>query len=327
VIVFEALPLIKANNPSETKLYTVMFDKDLTIGDSLEHYFQNYYMGELPIEIVSAEHPELLFATLQGLDNPALVLLDVDPELETSEALVQQVRSLAPKAKIAFWTLKPLERMIGFMKQTGVSTMLTKNAPFDFKEFAVALENLIEPEKAYGLERYLGEGVELTEFELSSSDDIMKVFATLQKLFQEHQLQQDNEMLTALMEGITNALYHAHKLPSGEAKHKKSSKIENLPKEERVLVRYGNNANQLGISITDKGGSLTAEGILYWMERNFSAQNLLDTSGRGLYLMHCLADRLMINVEPGKRTEIALLTSIQHHVDTTRVKPFYAHVG
>jgi anti-sigma regulatory factor (Ser/Thr protein kinase) len=43
------------------------------------------------------------------------------------------------------------------------------------------------------------------------------------------------------------------------------------------------------------------------LDRNISGAGLMDTHGRGVYLMHRLVDRVLINIAPGQRTEIIIL--------------------
>ncbi|MCE3235311.1 MAG: putative two-component response regulator, partial [Vampirovibrio sp.] len=70
---------------------------------------------------------------------------------------------------------------------------------------------------------------------------------------------------------------------------------------------YGQDLERIGIAIVDQGGRITADEILYWLDRNISGSGLMDTHGRGVYLIHRLVDRLLINIAPGQRTEIIML--------------------
>ena len=59
------------------------------------------------------------------------------------------------------------------------------------------------------------------------------------------------------------------------------------------------------------------------LERHLNEQGLLDESGRGLYLIHSLAGRVIFNLHRGKMTEITVvfpLTS-QWWEDASRVRP------
>jgi anti-sigma regulatory factor (Ser/Thr protein kinase) len=169
------------------------------------------------------------------------------------------------------------------------------------------VNNLLEPASAFGLERYMDPLCKLNQLVVRSSDDIMVAFGTLQKFLHRNKIEHANDLLTAVIEALTNAVYHVAKLPDGSLKYEKGQKIERLEEAEYVYVYFGQDLESIGIAIVDQGGRMTAEEILYWLERNISGAGLMDTHGRGVYLMHRLVDRVLINIAPGQRTEIIIL--------------------
>lgn len=66
------------------------------------------------------------------------------------------------------------------------------------------------------------------------------------------------------------------------------------------------------VSITDYQGKLTKETVLYKIDRQITGEGLLDDSGRGIHMSRLFADRMIINIEPGKRTEVILLNYFSH---------------
>jgi hypothetical protein len=48
----------------------------------------------------------------------------------------------------------------------------------------------------------------------------------------------------------------------------------------------------------------------------------MDTHGRGVYLIHRLVDRVLINIAPGRRTEILMLNYLRPS-QTQANKPIY----
>ena len=319
-----AIPVAPANRQGAYQV--ILLDADPNIGEAVERYFSDYYIEtEQPISVVSLTGKSRLLSEA-GVETADLILVDLDPEVDANITLVQRLRERAPQAKLALWSLKPLEQLIAFMKEVSITTVVTKKVPFDFKEFARTIENLIEPSKAFGLQRYLPDATEVETVVIKNSHQIIEVFNLLQSLFSQHNLRNENEMLTALMEAVTNAVYHAPKLLNGDSKYKKGSIIEALEPEEYVTVSWALTRDQIGILVSDQGGRLTAEQVLFWMERNLSGTNLLDTSGRGLFLMHTLADRFALNVQTNKATEIIMITSKNELVETERLKPFYVQI-
>jgi anti-sigma regulatory factor (Ser/Thr protein kinase) len=86
-------------------------------------------------------------------------------------------------------------------------------------------------------------------------------------------------------------------------------------------VYFGQDLDRIGIAIVDQGGRVTADEILYWLDRNISGAGLMDTHGRGVYLIHRLVDRVLINIAPGQRTEILILDYF--NTAFTANKPLY----
>lgn len=303
------------------KTYTVLLlDPDSSVGASVESYWQHYYQGELSIQgkaVASIEEAQA-FLKQQPVD---LLLFDLNPVQDETEAWMVWLKKELPDVKRVFWTTQSTEQVIRFLKQQHILTVLTKEVPFDFTHFSKALEAILKPSLAYGLDTYLKANATINSFTLTSSDHIQTTFHTLQRFLDEQECVLQNEMLTALVEAVTNAVYHAPKDASGKDKYAKGMVIEQLEPLEEVTVTYGFDDEKLGISVRDQGGSLNPEQVLFWLERNMSGSNLLDVSGRGLFLMHTLADHFVLNVEQGKQTEIIML---QYKAPQNRVaKPLY----
>jgi anti-sigma regulatory factor (Ser/Thr protein kinase) len=161
----------------------------------------------------------------------------------------------------------------------------------------------------------------MNRFTITNSDQIMDAFYLLREFFQASNARHIDDLSTAMIEAITNAVYHVAKLPDGSLKYQKGQRIEQLAPEEYVFIDYGKDNEKLGVAIQDQGGRITADEILYWLDRNISGSGLLDTHGRGVYLIHTLVDRLIINISPGKCTEIIVLDYFSNEYSSN--KPLY----
>ena len=121
---------------------------------------------------------------------------------------------------------------------------------------------------------------------------------------------------TTLMEAFTNAVYHGNVDENGKEIYEKGSFVEALAPHQTVDVCFSMNTECFALSITDQGGSLTTDGVMYWLERNVTGEGIFDTGGRGLFLMHCLMDRLLIRIVPKEKTELFLFK--EYHVPEGR---------
>jgi DNA-binding NarL/FixJ family response regulator len=240
-----------------------------------------------------------------------LVISDYLMPEEDGFCFLSNVKKNYPDTRVVIITAYRLDDFIEKVKETGIYNIIAKTVPFNFEELSLVIDGLLKPGHTFGLERYLSPDTEISEFTISRSEHIVEAFTTLRAFMEANQVAEVDDLSTALMEAITNGVYHASKNDQGEDKYKKGSKIIELEPHEYVTVRYGRDDERIGISISDQGGQLTAEDCFYWLFRNFSGEGLLDTSGRGLFLMHSLADRFSININPGKQTEFILLNYFQ----------------
>jgi CheY-like chemotaxis protein len=305
----------------------LVVDRNDYIRDSFVSYLSNYHSHTLaslvpekgptreqisaPLRLLGAREANEAIERMQTAQASAhpvgMVIVDLHLASEQGYALLEWVKAECPEAQVVLTTAYQVEEDIGQFKRLGVQTVLTKTVPFRFEELSVIIDNLQYPHRAFGLERYLGHGFEGQELTLACSDDIMNAFMTLQGFFINHNIPNLHDLCTALIEAITNAVYHAVAGPDGKDKYIKGQEIARLLPNETVSIRYGLSEQGMGVSITDQGGRLNTEQVLYWLERNMSGDNLLDTHGRGIFLIYTLCDRLVINVVPGQKTELLML--------------------
>lgn len=292
---------------SARKSYRLLIvDDDDVIREGLVGYLEHYH--EADYELLIDACPDAAAARRQLAANRYdLVITDINMPGEDGFSLIEHIRETSPRTRTALITAYQVEDYVRNALRTGVYNIIAKTAPFDFDELSQVVDNLLEPQSAFGLSRYLDPQADISRLLVQSSDDIMKAFERLQIFLTDNRASNVNDLLTALIEAVTNAVYHVNRLPDGALKYEKGQIIERLAENEQVSIDYGRDSERIGIAITDQGGRMTAEEVLYWLDRNISGSGLLDTHGRGMYLMHRLADRLLINIAPGERTEIIML--------------------
>lgn len=296
-----------SNAEKERKHYQVLIvDDDDTIREGLVGYLENYHEATYDLTVTPASHPAEAKEKLVSHQYD-LMITDINMPGEDGFSLIQFVNEHCPQTKTAMITAYKVEDYIRNAKKTGVFNIIAKTAPFNFEELSTVVNNLLEPSSAFGIETYMEPYCNLTQVVLKSSDDIMVTFEALQRFMKTAQVANINDLLTAVIEAITNAVYHVAKLPDGSLKYEKGQHIAQLEENEYVYVYFAQDLEKIGIAIVDQGGRITAEEILYWLDRNISGAGLMDTHGRGVFLIHRLVDRVLINIAPGRRTEILLL--------------------
>jgi anti-sigma regulatory factor (Ser/Thr protein kinase) len=251
-----------------------------------------------------------------------LVISDINLPDKDGFYILQEAVRMHPNIKKALITAYDLDMYIQTAKEEKIYNIMTKTAPFNFTELSALVDNLLIPEQAFGLEKYLSNKEPLTQIILSSSEQIMEAQQALKDFFNLFNLPDLDALAIVMVEAITNAVYHSAKNSDGSLRYTKGEVIETLEPHEKVIITYGVDEDKLGISIRDQGGSVSADEILYWLERNITGKSLMDTHGRGLYLIHRLVDRVVINLAKQRSTELILIHYLQHDL-VQENKPLY----
>lgn len=129
-----------------------------------------------------------------------------------------------------------------------------------------------------------------------------------------------------LEELLTNALYHAYRLPDGGEKYPRKSPVELAP-QERVKLRYAISKEGVYLSISDRGGNLDFEDIAAAFERCYGAeapqiQTKDGGAGLGLYMVFEAASHYKGVCCPGKWSEIAIWISDRRASRESDADPF-----
>lgn len=310
-----------ASTQSGKHYHILIVDDDDTIREGLVGYLENYHEAGYELTVASASNPAE--AKTKLAERPFdLLISDINMPGEDGFSLTNYVNQHYPRTKTAMITAYKVEDYIRNAKRTGVFNIIAKTAPFNFEELSTVVNNLLEPASAFGIETYMDPHCILSQVILKSSDDIMVAFEALQRFMKTAQVPNIQDLLTAVIEAITNAVYHVAKLPDGSLKYEKGQHIAQLEENEYVYIYFAQDMEKIGIAIVDQGGRITADEILYWLERNISGAGLMDTHGRGVFLIHRLVDRVLINIAPGRRTEILLLNYLKPNQAQTN-KPIY----
>ena len=301
----------------------LLVDDDSSIRSSLKEYLSLYHQAPYSLLVDEASVAE---SAIEKLNQNCYDLIICDINLPDKDGffILNEASKIQPDIKRALLTAYDLDNYIELAKNEKVYNIITKTAPFNFKELSAVITNLLIPEKAFGLDKYIYSDKPFKTIHLASSEDIIQAQQELKAFFLELDIENIDSLAVVIVESITNAVYHAYKNADGSNRYLKGQVIEHLPPDQQIIVTYGYDQEKLGISIRDQGGNMTPDDVLYWLERNISGQSLMDSHGRGLFLIHRLIDRVVINLSKGKSTELILL----HYLNLTSVmfqdnKPLY----
>lgn len=259
---------------------------------------------EVSYEIETAETGEEALAILEK-ERFDLVISDINMPGMSGPQLLSKVRKVYPSTKTALITAYNVDEYIRAAKEFSITNIIPKTVPFNFTELDFIVHGLVTGE-IFGLPRYLlPDGTIIEKHTITSTNDARRVQDHLIGLFHK-KFGTSGDMKLILDEIITNALYHAPKHKDGSEKYKEFSNIT-LEENEYIYVECGYDDEKYGVAVIDYQGRLTKERVLYKIDRQITGEGLLDDSGRGIHMSRLFADRMIINIDPNKKTEVILM--------------------
>ncbi|MDO5575794.1 MAG: response regulator [Fibrobacter sp.] len=276
----------------------LIVDDEEAIRMMLLDYLENKY------EVETAENGNVALELLKTKKFD-LVISDINMPGIRGPELLLKIRTLYKGIKTVLITAYNIDDYVRIAKDYSITNIIPKTVPFNFKELDSVVSGLLTCD-IFGLSRYMTEPQMVMETALiKSSKDGRDIRELIVERF-EKELGTSGDMKLILDEIITNAIYHAPALEDGTEKYKEFADIE-LEPDEYVHVEYGYDKEKYGVSITDYKGNLSKETVLYKIDRQIAGEGLLDYSGRGIHMSRLFADRLIINIDPNKRTEVILI--------------------
>lgn len=295
-------------NDATTKARILIIDDDDAIRCMLSDWLSEMY------ETDTAEDG---FKGLEKLGQAKfdLVISDINMPGINGFETVRRIRAEFPGVKTALITDYDVDTYIRMALEEDITNIIVKTSPFNVQELFWTVENLLEPKRVFGLDTYLDEGTDCTEVRIHSSREMDEVRESMLQTIEDTELyrKRGNNLRMIFEEVVSNAIYHAHG-------REKTGEVFLKP-EEHVHVCFGRDSDKFGFSVTDRTGGLSKEKVLKTILRAMSQEGIFDLSGRGLFLSRNFSDRILINIEPGKRTETIVLN---HFHDNYKVnKPLY----
>jgi CheY-like chemotaxis protein/anti-sigma regulatory factor (Ser/Thr protein kinase) len=276
----------------------VIVDDEHTIRMMLCDFLEDRY------EVIGAESGKHALDILSKR-RADLVISDINMPGMSGIELVGIIRRNYPSVKTALITAYNIDEYIQLIKNENIANVIPKTVPFNFSELTSIVNGLITGE-IFGLTRYLLQNsTVLASFRITSSTDGREVRERITDLFT-RQFGTAGDIKLVLDEIITNAICHAPVDDSGEEKYSIFSEIKLQP-EEYIDVECGYDQEKYGVSVVDRQGRLDKKTVLSKIERQLTGSGLLDDSGRGIHMSRVFTDRMIINIDPGKKTEVIIM--------------------
>ena len=255
-------------------------------------------------DVVAVEDGQYAIEALAMDSGFDLLLSDIDMPRLQGHLLLNRVEKLYPNIRRVLLTGYDTDKYMSIATQFGISNIITKTNPFNLKDLGAYLGGLLRGD-VFGIARYLSDETEVTSLEVRNSSQIA---GFIKRILTEHPLEDDGILEQAFVEVLTNAVYYGVFDADGANKAEWEVDVDVPPGQ--VEVEYGSDADKLVVSIKDTGGKLNKKKILFWLSRQVRKNaiglplGITDSHGRGLFLSREYMDQLVVNIDPGKCTEI-----------------------
>lgn len=274
-------------------------------------------------EVVSAHDGEDLMEKVEanGWD---LMMINYDPPLRDDPRWADRFSTVEhrfPRTKMVLHSTAPTEDYLPLMADRKfLRNVIAKNdEPLEPDELIITAEKLLRQD-LFGLQKYLLWGVEPYCVKIQESrlkqDYIQEVSTYALSLG-------CNERVVELIETIvdelvTNAIYNAPRTAAGEPKYQKLSRREPVVLEPGEVgeLQFACDGDYIAIAQIDPFGALTQDTVVSYLNRCLvkGPNQISEASGGagiGLYRVFQSLSKFVINIEPGKKTEVITLIDLR----------------
>jgi CheY-like chemotaxis protein len=229
-----------------------------------------------------------------------------------------------PHLKFVLLTDGRVEERLPQLHKHRLLNVLITTKPFNFDDLMLTVENVIRPERAFGLRRYLREPMLVRDRIVRSTADKIAAVDDALRFFRNYRQYEDelNDIRLGFEELINNCIFHAFRHADGTEKYR-AGLFATLVGGEQIDIEYGRDNACLGCCVTDNQGVLDPDVVLTNMERQLTKAGLMDERGRGIHLTRTLCDKMILNIDVGRRTQFVLLFM---HRAAPRAKPLHINV-
>jgi CheY-like chemotaxis protein len=274
-------------------------------------------------DVTSASDSDDLIGKVEG-GTWDLMMINYDPPLRDDPRWSDRFDALEqkwPRTKLVLHSTAPTEDYLPLMaSRRFLRNIIAKNdEPLEPDELIITAEKLLRND-LFGLQKYLLWGVEPLCVKIRDSrekaDYVHQVAAYAQSLG-------CNERVVELIETIadevvTNAIYNAPRTADGTPRYAKMSRREAVVLEEHETgeLQFACDGDYIAIAQLDPFGSLTQETVVNYLNRclvrgpdQFS--DATGGAGIGLYRVFQSLSKFIINIEPGRKTEVICLIDLR----------------
>ncbi len=240
------------------------------------------------IRIASIEHPDLIISGLA--DSPS------ESDLRYFEAIATD----HPGTEHVILTSAEVDRFIPLVRMFNIGSVLVDGIDEDFRETVSYLRSIIggsNPGFSYYFPAMQPESASIKSYAQAKEicSEIIKACPGKKSIFLD----------IVLDELISNAFFHAMLNLSGLSREC-WLKYSDVKTDCSARMSWVHDNEKLGVSVVDPIGKLRKRDVLKWLDTGRDGF-AVEEHGKGFLLVRRLMDRMIINLEPGKKTECMVI--------------------
>jgi len=239
----------------------------------------------------------------------AALLLE-QPSGSRGRDLLREAHLSHPDLPIAFLARTTESAIYTNLQTYAVGAALPANPELSDRQLSLFFKHLVEPNLRGGLSDYFPKSHPIKRYRVTDQARRNEILEAVSADFDGTVTVDSYDLQLVFEEILNNALIHAFRTTRSHPKYGAASKTL-LDSEDEVCIEWTTYPNPQdaaqtygALAISDNQGLLAPQVAWERFFRQTSLKGLLDTNGRGLYLVHLLSSLMLINIWPGKRTEI-----------------------
>ncbi|MDR2579060.1 MAG: response regulator [Chitinispirillales bacterium] len=303
----------------ERKNYTILLvDDDPLIRGMISRFLS---MDER-YEIMVAESGDEALAIMEQT-KVDLILSDIHMPGIKGFDLLKLVKQHYPETKRVLITAYNVEDYLDLAMNYDIGNIFVKSAPFNFSELDIILNNLLS-NNIFGLERHFAKDANIRRFSVYRPDNLAADAQEIVELVDDTDRGKKLELV--VVELLTNAMFYGVRNEDPENRQFWNFDFE-LTEDTAIEVAVASDIEKYAISVKDRGGRLKKQEVLYWLNRQIAQDEsgmplgLFDTHGRGLFIARRYIDRLIVNIDRDRQTEVIVINYLNQ--DYSGSKPIF----